>query len=65
MDIDRFKLILGCVSFIVGTVFLVLIMVFRFSNPELTETQIFIAKWQYGIGSIVFYAASQILLRYD
>tara|TARA_R110000824_G_scaffold195276_2_gene377968 strand:+ start:85 stop:282 length:198 start_codon:yes stop_codon:yes gene_type:complete len=65
MDIDNIRFVLGWISAIIGTVFLVLIMVFRFSNPELTETQIFIANWHYGVGSIVFYAASQMLLRYD
>lgn len=65
MDIYKLKFVLGCISAIIGTVFLVLIIVFRFSNPELTETQLFISNWYYIIGMFVFYVAAQILLKFN
>lgn len=42
---ERLRLIMGWIAIIASLLFAIYMVIFRFNNPQLTETQLFLELW--------------------
>lgn len=49
---------------VIGVATMIYLLIFQFSNPELTGAQVLISKWQYYTGIFVVFIISQVLMYF-